>query len=99
MAYWLSQQIADKVIGTKWNVFDIPNGYVPARSGVVIARSTAWGNRWVNLWVTSGGMIVCRKQNGDNWGSTINAYVCAGDALHVGVEGDGGLEWFKFMEF
>ncbi|EJV0727514.1 hypothetical protein N5647_000163 [Salmonella enterica] len=99
MAYWLSHQIGDKVIGTKWNVFDIPNGYVPSRAGNVIARSTAWGNRWVDLHVLAGGMIVARKQHGDNWGATVNAFVPAGEALTVSVGGDGGLEWFKFMEF
>ncbi|EJJ4195541.1 hypothetical protein VQ207_000306 [Salmonella enterica] len=99
MAYWLSEQLAQKVDGTKWNVFDIPNGYVPARAGNVIARNTAWGNRWVNMVVVAGGMIVARKQNGDNWGATINAFIPAGEAVTVSVDGDGGLEWFKFMEF
>ncbi|EOS9525179.1 hypothetical protein ACNKW8_003704 [Salmonella enterica] len=99
MAYWLSHQIAEKVIGTKWHVFDIPNGYVPSRAGVVIARNTAWGNRWVAMTIFQGGMIVGKKQNGDNWGATINAFVPAGEAVTVDVNGDGGLEWFKFMEF
>ncbi|EDZ3225015.1 hypothetical protein GV858_05945 [Salmonella enterica] len=99
MAYWLSHELNTKVDGTKWNVFDIPNGYVPARAGNVIGRSAAWGNRWVDFILYSGGMIVAHKQHGDNWGSTINAFVPAGEALTFHCAGDGGVEWFKFMEF
>ncbi|EAX9218888.1 hypothetical protein CC835_22440 [Salmonella enterica subsp. enterica serovar Thompson] len=99
MAYWLSHELNTKVDGTKWNVFDIPNGYVPARAGNVIGRSSAWGNRWVDFAIFSGGMYVAHKQHGDNWGSTINAFVPAGEALTFHCAGDGGVEWFKFMEF
>ncbi|HFG7647163.1 TPA: hypothetical protein ACGIMR_000524 [Salmonella enterica subsp. enterica serovar Javiana] len=99
MAYWVSAQLAEKVIGTKWHVFDIPNGYVPSRAGVVIARYGAWGNRWTGCDVAQDGLVICNKQHGDNWGGTVNAFVCAGGSLTVSVYGDGGLEWFKFMEF
>lgn len=99
MAYWLSHQIGDKVNGTKWHVYDIPNGFTPPRAGNVILRTAAWGNRWVDSWIKHEGDIVARKQHGDHWGSTINAFVSAGSTVEFGVGGDGGAEWFKFMEF
>lgn len=99
MAYWLSHQIAEKVIGTKWNVYDIPNGWTPPRAGNVILRSSAWGNRWVDTIIYNDGDIAARKQHGDNWGATINAFVSAGGTVSYGVGGDGGAEYFKFMEF
>ncbi|EDH8282137.1 hypothetical protein CB696_00070 [Salmonella enterica subsp. enterica serovar Livingstone] len=99
MGYWLSSQVNEKVNGTKWHVYDIPNGWTPPRAGNVILRSSAWGNRWVDAHIYHEGDIVARKQHGENWGSTINAYVTAGSTVSFGVSGDGGAEWFKFMEF
>lgn len=99
MAYWLSHQIGDKVNGTKWHVYDIPNGFTPPRAGNVILRTAAWGNRWVDSYIHHEGDVVARKQHGDHWGSTINAFVSAGSTVTFGVGGDGGAEWFKFMEF
>lgn len=99
MAYWLSHQIGDKVNGTRWHVYDIPNGFSPPRAGNVILRTGAWGNRWVASTIEHDGDVVARKQHGDHYGSTINAFVSAGSNVYFSVAGDGGVEWCKFMEF
>ncbi|EIC3047323.1 hypothetical protein LAB19_001657 [Salmonella enterica subsp. enterica serovar Manhattan] len=99
MAYWLNSELSTKVYGNRWHVYDIPSGWTPPRSGNVILRSSSWGNRWVDSWINQDHDTVARKQHGDNWGSTINAYVIAGGIVHFAASGDGGVEWCKFMEF
>ncbi|HAK5372897.1 TPA: hypothetical protein H1V70_000121 [Salmonella enterica] len=98
MGYWVSQEVNSKVDGTKIHIFDIPNGYVTARAGVAILRCSGWGG-WVECGIQVNGMIVSRRASSGNWGSTVNAYVPAGVTLNIMTGGDGGLEYFKFMEF
>ncbi|EDT7800727.1 hypothetical protein CCF60_003146 [Salmonella enterica subsp. enterica serovar Berkeley] len=100
MAFWVSAEMSKKLDGTKVKIFDIAaGGYTTTRPGVAILRSTAWGNRWVNTVISCDGVAVAQKQHGDNWGATINAFVPAGCKLTASVGGDGGIQYFKFMEF
>ncbi|EFE2809460.1 hypothetical protein QL960_003091 [Escherichia coli O157] len=98
MGYWVSSEINTKIDALKWHVFDIPNGYGTARAGVAVMRHNAGGG-WADGVINVDGLTVARRRGGNNWGSTINAFVPAGCTVTFGHGGDGGVEYFKFMEF
>lgn len=98
MATWLHDAFHRRMKGDQLKVYQIPNGWVTPRPGVVLFHWAA-NDAAIHVHIIADGSWVARHQTGYNYGGTINAFVPQGTNVSFGWEGGVSSVDFHFMEF